>query len=123
MGCSEPVDKRRSYHRIPCFNRQVQTFETFRINAGNRLAHSMLRTTTEQPLESYNPLYIHGAPRTGKSHLLKAAAELRREAQPNAGVHLINCDPNDFEPMLQDFADFDLVLVGYRDASTSLQQI
>lgn len=104
------MDRKPSTHRIPCFNRQVQTFDTFQSDSSNRLARSMLYAATQMPLESYNPLYVYGRSGSGKTHLLNAAAHMRRETRPY-GVRQIVCDPANFEPMLQELVDFDLVLI------------
>lgn len=56
------------------------TLENFVLNDNNILAHKlickMLNNTTE--LASFNPVYIHGAGGTGKTHLLMAAAHALR---------------------------------------------
>jgi chromosomal replication initiator protein len=48
------------------------TFDRFVICDGNRLAHGAGLAVAEQPAQAYNPLFIHGPPGLGKTHLLHA---------------------------------------------------
>ena len=48
------------------------TFEQFVIGAGNRFAHAAALASAELPGHSYNPLFLHGSPGIGKTHLLHA---------------------------------------------------
>src|SRR4051794_36134780 len=48
------------------------TFEQFVIGAGNRFAHAATLAVAELPAHSYNPLFLHGSPGIGKTHLLHA---------------------------------------------------
>ena len=48
------------------------TFDDFVICAGNRLAHAASLAVAEQPAQAYNPLFLHGPPGLGKTHLLHA---------------------------------------------------
>ncbi|MEA2413095.1 MAG: chromosomal replication initiator protein [Thermoleophilaceae bacterium] len=48
------------------------TFEQFVICDGNRLGHAAALAVAEMPAQAYNPLFIHGKPGLGKTHLLHA---------------------------------------------------
>jgi chromosomal replication initiator protein len=63
------------------------TFERFVIGAGNRLAHAAALAVAELPGEAYNPLFIHGPPGLGKTHLLGAIADYLRRRRPDFTVH------------------------------------
>jgi chromosomal replication initiator protein len=47
-------------------------FEEFVIGAGNRFAHAAALAAAELPGQAYNPLFLHGPPGVGKTHLLNA---------------------------------------------------
>ncbi len=63
------------------------TFDRFVIGRGNRLAHAAALSVAELPGEAYNPLFLHGPPGLGKTHLLGAIAEYLRRNHPGLNVH------------------------------------
>jgi chromosomal replication initiator protein len=64
-----------------------QTFERFVIGPGNRIAHGAALAVAEAPGEAYNPLFLHGNPGLGKSHLLGAIADYIDRTSPELKVH------------------------------------
>ena len=57
------------------------------IGPGNRLAHAAALAVAESPGEAYNPLFLHGPPGLGKTHLLGAIVEYLRRNHPELEVH------------------------------------
>jgi chromosomal replication initiator protein len=65
----------------------THTFERFVIGSGNRIAHAAALAVAELPGEAYNPLFLHGPPGLGKTHLLGAIADYLRRRRPELTVH------------------------------------
>lgn len=63
------------------------TFESFVVGQSNQLAHNAALTVAENPGESYNPLFIHGRPGVGKTHLLYAIGAYVNRWKPELSVH------------------------------------
>jgi chromosomal replication initiator protein len=63
------------------------TFARFVIGPGNRLAHSAALAVAELPGEAYNPLFLHGPPGLGKTHLMGAIVEYMRRNHPELQIH------------------------------------
>jgi chromosomal replication initiator protein len=66
--------------------RHTHSFDSFVIGPGNRLAHAAALAVAEMPGEAYNPLFLHGAPGLGKTHLLGAIALYLRRNRPDLTV-------------------------------------
>ncbi len=67
-------------------------FERFVIGPGNHLAHAAALAVAEAPSEAYNPLFLHGAPGLGKTHLLGSIANYLRSNVPELDVRYTNAE-------------------------------
>jgi chromosomal replication initiator protein len=65
----------------------AHTFDRFVIGAGNRIGHAAALAVAELPSEAYNPLFLHGAPGLGKTHLLGAIARYLEQHRPDLTIH------------------------------------
>lgn len=79
------------------------TFEEFVVGASNRLAHAACKASSAQPGTLYNPIFIHGNPGLGKSHLLQATCDAVMKNHPGADVAYMSCETfvNDFVRAIQ----------------------
>jgi chromosomal replication initiator protein len=59
---------------VPTLNPKY-TFEQFVIGESNRFAHAAALAVAELPAQAYNPLFLHGPPGIGKTHLLHAIGD------------------------------------------------
>ena len=98
------------------------TFERFVIGEGNRLAHAAALAVAETPSEAYNPLFLHGPPGLGKTHLLGAIANYLRANAPALSVRYTTAEgfTNEFVGALRSsgaesfknrYRDLDVLLV------------
>jgi len=62
------------------------SFNDFVIGSGNRFPHAAALAVAEMPAEAYNPLFLHGAPGLGKTHLLWAIAAYIERRHPERTV-------------------------------------
>ncbi len=98
------------------------TFERFVIGEGNRVAHAAALAVAETPSEAYNPLFLHGPPGLGKTHLLGAIANYLRGNAPRLSVRYTTAEhfTNEFVASLRSsgaehfkarYRDLDVLLV------------
>ncbi len=98
------------------------TFERFVIGEGNRVAHAAALAVAEAPSEAYNPLFLHGPPGLGKTHLLGAIANYLRTNAPGLSVRYTTAEgfTNEFVGALRSsgieefknrYRDLDILLV------------
>ncbi|HEX9967588.1 MAG TPA: chromosomal replication initiator protein DnaA, partial [Solirubrobacterales bacterium] len=110
-GAEEELDLNPSY-----------TFDRFVIGEGNRVAHAAALAVAEAPSEAYNPLFLHGPPGLGKTHLLVAIAHYLRDNAPGLSVRYTTAErfTNEFVAALRSsgteefkrrYRDLDVLLV------------
>ncbi len=98
------------------------TFERFVIGEGNRVAHAAALAVAEAPSEAYNPLFLHGPPGLGKTHLLAAVANYLRSHAAGLSVRYTTAEQftNEFVAALRSsgaesfkarYRDLDVLLV------------
>ncbi len=98
------------------------TFDRFVIGEGNRGAHAAALAVAEAPSEAYNPLFLHGPPGLGKTHLLVAIANYLASSAPELNVRYTTaeCFTNEFvtalrtagaEEFKRRYRDLDVLLV------------
>ena len=67
-------------------------FDNFVVGPTNQLAHATCMAVAGQPGKSYNPLFIHGAPGLGKTHLLQATCQELLKRQADMRIVYLSCD-------------------------------
>lgn len=98
------------------------TFDRFVIGEGNRAAHAAALAVAEAPSEAYNPLFLHGPPGLGKTHLLVAIANYLEAFAPALNVRYTTAErfTNEFVTALRSegaeqfkrrYRDLDVLLV------------
>jgi chromosomal replication initiator protein len=110
-GCGSSLDLNVNY-----------TFDRFVIGEGNRGAHAAALAVAEAPSEAYNPVFLHGPPGLGKTHLLVAVANYLATSAPELNVRYTTaeCFTNEFvaalrtagaEEFKRRYRDLDVLLV------------
>ena len=96
-------------------------FEQFIIGDGNRLAHAAALAVAELPGHAYNPLFLHGPPGLGKTHLLHAIGNYVRAFGGGARVRYTTVEAftNQFIRALG-LRSLDRFKQAYRDADVLL---
>jgi chromosomal replication initiator protein len=97
------------------------TFDRFVIGDGNRLAHGAALAVAEAPSEAYNPLFLHGPPGLGKTHLLAAIANYLRANAPGLSARYTTAESftNEFVGALKS-AGAEAFKARYRDIDVLL---
>lgn len=75
-----------------CTPNPTHQFDRFVIGPGNHLAHSAALAVAETPSEAYNPLFLHGAPGLGKTHLLGSIANYLKRNVPELVVRFTSAE-------------------------------
>lgn len=67
-------------------------FENFVCGPANELALAAAKSTASKPAQRYNPLFIHGAPGLGKTHLLHAIGHELYRQHPHTRIVYIGAE-------------------------------
>ncbi len=121
VSFAEPQELGGSHEVDPDLNPNY-TFERFVIGPGNRIAHGAALAVAEAPSEAYNPLFLHGPPGLGKTHLLAAIANYLRDNAPGLSVRYTTAESftNEFVAALKSkgsegfkarYRDIDVLLI------------
>ncbi len=96
----KPVTKSPTPARsnLPLNLKTRYNFSNFVVGSGNRLAFTAARQVTDNPGESYNPLFIYGPAGVGKTHLMWAISFEIMENQPDYKILYVTSEDftNDF---------------------------
>lgn len=97
------------------------TFDQFVIGDSNRLAHAAALAVAELPGQAYNPLFLHGPPGLGKTHLLHSIAAYVESYGDGRVVRYATVESftNDFINALQS-GSMDRFKAAYRSADVLL---
>ncbi len=68
------------------------TLDSFVVGPSNRLAFDAARAVSESASASYNPLFLHGGPGLGKTHLLQGICHRLKQDRPGAAVLYLSCE-------------------------------
>ncbi len=79
-------------------------FDSFVVGSTNEFARAACLSVASKPAQTYNPLFIHGAPGLGKTHLLHAIGREVLIRNPKTKVVLVTSEDftNDFVSAIQD---------------------
>jgi chromosomal replication initiator protein len=97
------------------------TFAAFVVGRSNQLAQAACQTVAELPSRTYNPLFLHGPPGLGKTHLLAAIANYLNANAPALSVRYTTAESftNEFVLALKS-AGADAFKARYRDLDVLL---
>ena len=66
------------------------TFDNFIVGSSNKFAHAACTAVAQRPAMDYNPLFIYGPSRLGKTHLICAIVNEIKRKKPSTKVLYIN---------------------------------
>jgi chromosomal replication initiator protein len=68
------------------------TFDRFVVGNNSQFAHAACEAVSKRTGVGYNPLFIHGGPGLGKTHLMHAIGQEWLRRQPNSRVVYLTCE-------------------------------
>jgi len=91
---SSPVNGELSFEKrlkVAGLNPQF-TFDSFVVGANSQFAHAASEAVAKRKGPGYNPLFIHGGPGLGKTHLMQAIGNEYLRKQPGSKVVYLTCE-------------------------------
>ncbi len=70
----------------------AHTFASFVVGANSQFAHAACEAVAKKTGVGYNPLFIHGGPGLGKTHLMQAVGQEILRRQPASRVIYLTCE-------------------------------
>lgn len=70
----------------------AHTFSSFVVGANSQFAHAASEAVATRTTVGYNPLFIHGGPGLGKTHLMQAIGHEILQRRPAARVVYLTCE-------------------------------
>ncbi|MDB9741762.1 chromosomal replication initiator protein DnaA [Akkermansiaceae bacterium] len=86
--CQQSIDKKL---KKACLN-PLFTFEKFVVGQSNEFAHAASVAVSNNKGMSYSPLFIHGSPGMGKTHLMQAIGREQIDNDPEAKIVYLTCE-------------------------------
>lgn len=85
---------------VEAFERRVKssglntayTFDSFVVGSNSQFAHAACVAVAQKEAVGYNPLFIHGGPGLGKTHLMQAIGQEILSRRPRARVVYLTCE-------------------------------
>jgi len=68
------------------------TFSSFVVGTNSQFAHAACEAVAKKTGIAYNPLFIHGGPGLGKTHLMQAIGQEMLQRQPGSRVIYLTCE-------------------------------
>ncbi len=68
------------------------TFDSFVVGSNSQFAHAACMAVSKKLAVGYNPLFIHGGPGLGKTHLMQAIGQEILSRRPGARVVYLTCE-------------------------------
>lgn len=88
LAMDDPLEKRLKHAGLnPQFN-----FGRFVVGSNSQFAHAACQAVAKHKTVGYNPLFIHGGPGLGKTHLMQAIGQEWLRTRPNSRVVYLTCE-------------------------------
>ena len=88
IDAEDPLEKRL---KLAGLNTQFN-FSRFVVGSNSQFAHAACHAVAKHKAVGYNPLFIHGSPGLGKTHLMQAIGQEWLKNRPNARVVYLTCE-------------------------------